>query len=477
MAAKRRGGKPPQDPISTQVGLPKSVLIYSLSWLPGQVDGIAVRMMAQVQELVERGVKVTLMVPSYDLPGQALSVSADKPKHTMMPGVELVLLDTMPMPVYEKNCCAAVTFKNLSTIISTIRRVKPELVHFTQCASIVMFATACIICDVPIIVSMHTDVTQIANRDGGFSARFGGRVGGMLRWVSIFCVNGGYLASSYLGARFFTVSLQARAILKDASVSDCCIFPEVWGPMVDRQTFCIDQPKDQVEETRQRLTFGLPDAYLMVCPGRVTAEKDIQFLVDSLKRAPKNVVLALIGSGSMAQELAKLHGKEHRLYCTGEFVGRQEVALALRAADCCVSASVMETVGFTAMEALSCGTPMLAANAQGFALHLSHGVNARLFAPADEKSFDEELATLMKTKHEGAWSKVALRQSMEHAALPECTDRALCAYVFAMNRPKRNLLQIAGTRFLQIGGACALFFSNMAIFALPVLLRRFGFSS
>ena len=33
-----------------------------------------------------------------------------------------------------------------------------------------------------------------------------------------------------------------------------------------------------------------------------------------------------------------------------------------------------------AMEALSCGTPMLAANAQGYAMYLSHGVNASLQA-------------------------------------------------------------------------------------------------
>merc|ERR1711920_88288 len=99
--------------------------------------------------------------------------------------------------------------------------------------------------------------------------------------------------------------------------------------------------------------------------------------------------------GSMVPELKKLHGKEHRIHCTGEIRNREQVALALRAADCCVSASTMETIGFTAMEAISCGTPMLAANAQGFAEHLSHGVNARLFTPNDEESFDRELDTLM----------------------------------------------------------------------------------
>lgn len=54
------------------------------------------------------------------------------------------------------------------------------------------------------------------------------------------------------------------------------------------------------------------------------------------------------------------------------------------------------------LEALSCGTPMLAANAQGFAEHLSHGVSARLWAPHDEASFDRELRALMETPRTGS---------------------------------------------------------------------------
>ena len=93
-----------------------------------------------------------------------------------------------------------------------------------------------------------------------------------------------------------------------------------------------------------------------------------------------------------------------------------------------------------AMEALSCGTPMLAANAQGYAMYLSHGVNAslqakqlftkslslrylaitqcsaslqaRLFTPGSSSSFDEELAKIMETKREGDWSPESIRATM-----------------------------------------------------------------
>merc|ERR1712048_1006864 len=112
-------------------------------------------------------------------------------------------------------------------------------------------------------------------------------------------------------------------------------------------------------------------------------------------------------------------------------MGREEVAVSFRAADAAVSASTMETIGFTAMEALSCGTPMLAVKAQGFALHLTHDMNSRLWTPLDPASFDKELSIMMATKAEGKWSRDQLRLSMAHASVEVCTDRCVEVYLQA----------------------------------------------
>jgi len=410
--------------------------MFSHSWLPGQVDGVAVRIMAHVRALVERGVKVTVVTPDFIVKGQ--DPSEMKPL-TVIPGVEHVTIQTQKTPVYRKNLCMRMSIANLLALIAIIRRTKPELVHGTQEASLQVLATACLICDVPLVVSMHTDVATIAGRDYGFSS-LGGMLGRLHAWAALIFVRWGYRNWALAGSTYFPVSKQARRMLCDAHVRDACVVPETWGPMVDRRTFRIDLPEAEVAQTRQRLTFGLADAYLLVYVGRITAEKDVQFLVDAVGRAPQNVVLALVGSGSMVPQLSKLHGKEHRIHCTGQFVGREQVAISLRAADCCVSASVMETIGFTAMEALSCGTPMLAANAQGFAEHLTHGVNARLFEPSDPVSFDRELATMMSTeRREGCWAPEALRASMEEASVDACTERCLRAYQFAGHADRRIL--------------------------------------
>lgn len=306
-----------------------------------------------------------------------------------------------------------------------------------------MLAVACMLADVPLIVSMHTDVAQIANVDQEFSAVFSGTLGRIHARLAVWFTLFGYRLWAFAGARFFCVSKQARSILQDARVLPGRVAPVTWGPMVDGEVFRMEQPEGAVAELRKDLTFGIEDAFLMVYVGRVTPEKDIMFLVEALKRAPKNVVLALIGGGSLCPRLVKLHGRAQRLHCTGEMLPRDRVALIMRAADCCVSASSMETVGFTAMEALSCGTPMLAVNAQGFAEHLSDGVNAQLWTPNDTASFDQKLATLMGTPREANWTREALRASIQSASIERCTDRALKAYLHAQRpnwRPWRLAL-------------------------------------
>ena len=158
--------------------------------------------------------------------------------------------------------------------------------------------------------------------------------------------------------------------------------------------------------------------------------------MDALERSPASVSLALLGSGSEAEVLKKRHGASARLHCTGKFVGRKEVALAFAAADASVAASTMETIGLTAMESLHTGTPCLFANAGGFAEHLTHDVNSRLFTPGDPASFDRELEALMTVRREGCWAPEALRDSMAEASLTSCTDRVL-EHVYSKRRTPR----------------------------------------
>merc|ERR1739845_171423 len=90
---------------------------------------------------------------------------------------------------------------------------------------------------------------------------------------------------------------------------------------------------------------------------------------------------------------------------------------------------------------------MIAANAQGFAMHLRHCKNARLYTPMDEDSFDRELEAMMATKREGAWSPEKLRESMAYASVDACTERVLKVYGLAAGMMYKRWYMRAGTYF------------------------------
>ena len=264
-------------------------------------------MMAHVRAMSKRGVKVTLVTPDF-----SVRDSPDVPKLEEVDGVEHVTLRTARTPVYRKNMCMELSFANLRKLIALIQRVQPDLVHATQEASMQVMAAACAFCNIPLVISLHTDVAQIAARDENFSS-LQGALGRLHSWFAVRMVYWGYRNWALSGATYFPVSKQSLVILRNAGVAEQRVAPVIWGPMVDREIFRVDLPEEQVQETRKRLTFGAEEAYLWVYVGRVTAEKDIQFLVDAHRRAPKNVYLALIGPGSMVPELKKFHGPDHRV--------------------------------------------------------------------------------------------------------------------------------------------------------------------
>ena len=188
--------------------------------------------------------------------------------------------DPKKHPSTARICACNCVLKNLRILVGAIRRFEPDLVHATQEASLQVLVAACMLSDVPLIISLHTDVAQIAARDDGFSS-LGGAIGRLHSWSGVFFTHWGYRNWALAGANFFPVSKQSMVILRNAGVPEQRVAPVIWGPMVDRTQFRVDLPEDKVLETRKRLTFGMQPCFLMIYVGRVTAEKDIQFLVDA----------------------------------------------------------------------------------------------------------------------------------------------------------------------------------------------------
>jgi len=245
----------------------------------------------------------------------------------------------------------------------------------------------------------------------------------------------GLLFSWLIGSTFFPVSGVSQRVLESAGVGGTKGLVR-WGPMVDTSIFTADQDAAKVAAERKKLTYGQPDRLLLTYVGRFSLEKNVRFLVDAMKRAPDNVTLALIGDGPLGPDLAKAAQEmKPKVFCEPKFQGREAVALALAASDIGVSASCMETTGFCAIESIACGVPFLAADALGFHEHLTQGKNARLWTPGKTDSFDEALRQFIEEKKANRpWEKKALVESVRHACLSDCTDRALECYTHRLER-------------------------------------------
>ncbi|HUX95568.1 MAG TPA: glycosyltransferase [Bacteroidales bacterium] len=123
--------------------------------------------------------------------------------------------------------------------------------------------------------------------------------------------------------------------------------------------------KNEISSLKRRLfplNFDLP---VLVFIGRLTPEKKIEQLVESvelLHRKGKKVNCIIIGSGDMEDILRKLVSSldlEEYFSFYGACYEEKENALLLSMADCCISPG---NVGLTAIHSLSFGTPVITHN-------------------------------------------------------------------------------------------------------------------
>lgn len=107
------------------------------------------------------------------------------------------------------------------------------------------------------------------------------------------------------------------------------------------------------------------DETMLLSVSRISYEKNIQAIIEQfpivLEKTDK-IKLVIVGGGPYEEELRKQIEKRrlgHAIVMTG-MVQPADVALYYKAADFFISASTSETQGLTYIEALACGTPILA---------------------------------------------------------------------------------------------------------------------
>jgi alpha-1,6-mannosyltransferase len=199
---------------------------------------------------------------------------------------------------------------------------------------------------VPVTTFCHSDVEQLMSNFGGtFGAGIARR----------------YLKRLY--RRFDAVFAASRWMV--ARLSDLGLDNVIHQPLgVDLATF---HPRRR--DSTWRLRIGLePSSYVLLYAGRFAPEKHLDQLSAAVDRLGAPYELVVIGHGPVAPSGRRVHVLPPESSIDA-------LATALASADCFVHAGDNETFGLAALEAMACGTPVVARNRAGIA-DLLDGVGA-----------------------------------------------------------------------------------------------------
>jgi len=176
------------------------------------------------------------------------------------------------------------------------------------------------------------------------------------------------------------------------------------------------------EGAKEKLGVENKKVYLVL--SRIAAEKNIDIVIKAANKfLDDNSVLFIVGCGPAEKGLKKI-AKHKNIIFTG-FVPDEMLQIYYSAADFFITASKSETQGLTTLEAMACGTPVIAANAMANPEFVDDEVNGYLFEPDNI----EQLVYLAKEKKipEDEMQKQALRTAKKYS-IEKCTDKLVKFY-------------------------------------------------
>jgi glycosyltransferase involved in cell wall biosynthesis len=196
-------------------------------------------------------------------------------------------------------------------------------------------------------------------------------------------------------ARLVANSHWLAEIAGRSPIAKACGGVRVIPPGIDTTVF---KPQDK---SLCRRHLGLPEsAFVIVTGGESLTDtnKNVPWLFEQLQQLsdlPDVIVLAF-GEGTVAVP------DRLDVRFTGGIRDRHDLARLLAAGDVFVSASQMETYGMTLVEAMACGTPVVAFRVGGIPEAAPEGQGAMLCAPQDGAALIEAILKL--------WNSAQLRE-------------------------------------------------------------------
>ena len=139
------------------------------------------------------------------------------------------------------------------------------------------------------------------------------------------------------------------------------------------------------------------DTPVLLYVGRVDREKGLDYLVEAAALLPPGAFqIAIAGKGMYRDLLMEMvHDLDiaERVTFPG-YIDSEDLPLLLNSVDAFVMPSSAELQSIATLEAMSCGKPILAANARALPELVEHGANGFLFNPQNAESLAESIRAL-----------------------------------------------------------------------------------
>lgn len=152
-----------------------------------------------------------------------------------------------------------------------------------------------------------------------------------------------------------------------------------------------------VDRATKRREIGVPeDAFLLLSVGELNENKNHQIVIKALaKLNDPNVHYAIAGRGDKKDyllELAKELGVSERVHLLGY---RKDIPELNHVANVFCFPSFREGLGLAAIEAMSCGLPIITSNVHGINDYSVNGVTGYKCDPDNEDEFSVAISTLL----------------------------------------------------------------------------------
>jgi len=135
----------------------------------------------------------------------------------------------------------------------------------------------------------------------------------------------------------------------------------------------------------------------MIFAGRLSKEKGIEVLLETATQLPSNYHLLIAGSGPLEEKVRNVANKKTNIHYLG-YQSKQNLLSLMRGSDLLIQPSLEEGMSSTLLEAMACGTCILASNIQGISELIKNNKNGLLIEPNNKEELLNAIVDLFPKK-------------------------------------------------------------------------------